>query len=51
MKLLSVVGIHLLITVILGVGIVMMVHGKPALLIAGGLVYALLFAKVGCASN
>ncbi len=51
MKLLSSVAIHLLLVAILGVGIVMMVNGKPALLIAGVLGYSLLFAKVGCASN
>jgi hypothetical protein len=52
MKLLSSVAIHLVLVAILSVGIiVMMVHGKPALLIAGVLGYSLLFAKVGCASS
>jgi hypothetical protein len=51
MKLLSSVAIHLVLVTILSVGIVMMVHGKPALLIAGVLGYSLLFAKVGCASS
>lgn len=51
MKLLSSVGIHLLMATILGVGLVMMVHGKPALLVAGVLGYILLLGKVGCASH
>ena len=49
MKLLSSVAIHLLLVALLGVGIIMMVHGKPALLIAGVLCYGILFGKVGCA--
>ena len=51
MKLLSSIAIHVLIAAILGVGLVMMVHGKPALLIAGVLGYCLLLGKVGCASH
>ena len=51
MKLLSSVAIHLLIAAVLAVGLIMMVHGKPALLIAGVLGYIVLLGKVGCASH
>jgi|GEM_PF-2725652 len=43
--------IHLLISVVLGAGVVLLMFGKPALLIAGLVVYGLMFARVGCASH
>lgn len=51
MNLLWATLIHLFIAALLGAGIIMLMHGKPALLIVGGLVYTLVFAKVGCASH
>lgn len=51
MKLFSSIAIHVAMAAVLGVGIVMMVHGKPALLIGGVLGYCLLLGKVGCASH
>lgn len=32
-------------------GILMMMHGKPALLIGVSAVFVVLFAKIGCASH
>ena len=43
--------VYLLISVGLGIGILAMMTGKPILLIAGVLIYLLLFAKIGCASQ
>ena len=51
MKLISSIAVHVAIAVLLGVGLVLMVHGKPALLIAGAIGYCLLLGKVGCASH
>ncbi len=51
MNLLWATLIHLLIAAVLGVGILLLMVGKPALLIAGLLVYILAFAKAGCASH
>ncbi len=39
---------YLLMGFVLGYGILLTVHGKPWLLIAAFLAYALLFAKIGC---
>lgn len=51
MKLIWATLIHTLIFVVIGGGILLLVAGKPALLIGGILVYALVFAKVGCAAH
>ena len=51
MKLLAATFVYLLIAVGLGLGIIAMMAGKPILLIAAGLIYLLIFAKVGCASQ
>lgn len=51
MKLLWVTLVHCLLVAVLGGGIVLLMAGKPALLLAGLVVYALVFAKVGCASH
>lgn len=45
MKLLVVVLAHLLIVAVMAGGIMMLMAGKPALLIAGLVVYSLAFAK------
>ena len=51
MKLLWVTLVHCLLVAVLGGGIVLLMAGKPALLLGGLALYALLFAKVGCASE
>lgn len=51
MKFLAATIVYLLIAVVLGAGILAMMHGKPMLLIASGLIYLVLFAKTGCASH
>jgi len=51
MKFLASVSVYLLFAAIIGCGVVMMMHGKPGLLIGGVAVYTLLFAKIGCASH
>jgi len=51
MKLFAATFVYLLIAVVLGLGIVAMMAGKPVLLIAGALIYLVLFAKIGCASQ
>jgi hypothetical protein len=51
MKLLLATAVFLVLAVALGWGCIMMMHGKPALLIGALAVYSLAFAKVGCASQ
>lgn len=51
MKLFWVTLAHVLIAVVLGGGVILLMAGKPALFIGGLLVYTLVFAKVGCASQ
>ncbi len=51
MKLLLSTVVYLVIAAVLGAGIILMMHGKPALLIASVIVYLLVFAKVGCSSH
>ena len=51
MKLFLAVFVYLLIGAILGWGILLMMAGKPWLLIAAFVVYVLAFAKIGCASH
>ena len=51
MKLLAATVVYLLISVGLGLGILAMMAGKPILLIAGLLIYLVLFARIGCASQ
>jgi hypothetical protein len=51
MKLLWVTLAHILIIALLGGGILMLMAGKPALLLGGIVVYTLAFAKAGCASH
>jgi hypothetical protein len=43
--------VYLLIGAVLGWGILLMVAGKPWLLIVAFLVYVLAFAKIGCISH
>jgi hypothetical protein len=51
MKLFLVTAVFLAFSVALGWGIIMLMNGKPALLIGALTVYTLAFAKVGCASQ
>jgi hypothetical protein len=51
MKLILAILAYLLIAVVLGVGILLTIAGKPWLLIISFLVYALVFAKIGCLSH
>lgn len=51
MKLILITVAHLVITAVLGAGIYMLMQGKPGLLIGGTAVYAIVFAKTGCASH
>jgi hypothetical protein len=51
MKLLSATLVYLVFAVLIGWGTVLLMAGKPGLLIAAVGVYTLLFAKVGCASH
>jgi len=51
MKLFLATLAYLLIAAVLGLGILMMMSGKPALLIAAVIVYVVIFAKTGCASH
>jgi hypothetical protein len=51
MKLLWATLLHLAVAVVLGAGILLLMQGKPALLIGSTVVYFVLLAKVGCASH
>jgi len=51
MKFLWSVFVYLLMGVILAWGILLMMHGKPWLLIAATLAYILALAKLGCLSH
>jgi hypothetical protein len=48
MKLLMAILAYLLIAVVLGWGILAAAKGNPWILIAGFIVYAVAFAKIGC---
>jgi hypothetical protein len=51
MKLLWATLLHLVVAGVLGAGILLLMQGKPALLIGGTVVYIALLGKVGCASH
>lgn len=51
MKLFLAVLVYLLIGVVLGWGLLLMMAGKPWLLIAAFLVYLVAFARIGCTSH
>jgi len=51
MKLFLAVFVYLLIGAVLGWGLLLLVAGKPWLLIAAFLVYVVAFAKIGCMSH
>lgn len=51
MKLILAVVAHLVIAAVFGFGIQLLMQGKPGLLIGGTAVYAIIFAKAGCASH
>ena len=48
MKFFLAIGAYLLISVVLGLGMLLTFKGNPWLLIVGFLVYAIAFAKLGC---
>jgi hypothetical protein len=48
MKFVLAIVVYLAISIVLGWGILLSFHGAPWLLIAGFLVYAVAFAKLGC---
>ena len=43
--------VYLVIALILGLGILQVVHGKPWQLIVGGTGFLLAFARIGCKSH
>jgi hypothetical protein len=51
MKLVLAVLVYLLIGAVLGWGILLMMAGKPWLLVAAFVVYVVAFAKIGCLSH
>lgn len=51
MKLLSASLVYLAFAIAMGVGIVLLTSGKPALLIAAVLVYLVMLGKIGCAAH
>ncbi len=51
MKLLFAVLAYLAMGVVLGAGILMLIGGKPWLLIAAFLAYVIAFARIGCLSH
>jgi lipopolysaccharide export LptBFGC system permease protein LptF len=51
MKLLSASLVYLAFAIAMGVGIVLLTAGKPALLIGAVLVYLAMLGKIGCAAH
>lgn len=51
MKFVLAILAYLLIAAVLGWGILLLIAGKPWLLIAGVIVYLVAFGKIGCASH
>jgi hypothetical protein len=51
MKLIFTILAYLLIAVIIGWGILLLLAGKPWLLIVGALAYLVAVARIGCASH
>jgi len=51
MKLLLSAAVYGLFFVALGGGLILLVQGKPALLVGGALVYSLMLARIGCAAH
>ena len=51
MKLALAILVYLIIGVVLGAGILLMIAGKPWLLIISFLAYLLAFSKIGCLSH
>jgi hypothetical protein len=51
MKLFLAVLVYLLIGAVLGWGLLLLMAGKPWLLLAAVVVYVLAFAKIGCVSH
>ena len=51
MKFLMSIVVYLLIGTVLALGILLMMHGKPWLLIGSFVAYVLALAKIGCLSH
>ena len=51
MKLILSIAVYLLMAAALGSGILLLMLGKPWLLIAAVVVYAISFAKIGCMTH
>lgn len=51
MKLILAILVYVIIGVVLGAGILLMLAGKPWLLIASVLAYIIAFSKIGCLSH
>lgn len=51
MKFALAILVYVVIALILGAGILLLIQGKPWLLIAGAAVFILAFARIGCKSH
>jgi hypothetical protein len=51
MKFALAILVYLIIALILGVGILLLLQGKPWLLIIGAVAFLLAFARIGCKSH
>ena len=51
MKFALAILVYVVIALILGLGIIEVVHGKPWLLIAGAVGFIVAFARIGCKSH
>ncbi len=51
MKFLGAILVYLGFAVVIGVGMVLAVQGKPGLLLVGGVSFLLAFARIGCAQH
>jgi hypothetical protein len=51
MKFVLAILVYLIMAVILGAGILLVMHGKPWLLIIGAIVFIVAFGKLGCKSH
>lgn len=51
MKFFLAIVVYLLIAAVLSWGILLMMHGKPWLLIASAIAYVVAFGKLGCMSH
>ena len=51
MKLFLTIAVYLIIAALFGWGILLVMHGKPILLVVVTLVYLVAFAKIGCLTH